>query len=148
MENTKKIKVSICTGTACFVMGASEILVLEDSLPDELKGIVEIEGLTCLEKCKNTADFLHLHSRNSTGIDNIEIEHSADIPVFVGRNHRRITEKTPGACNVEFDIVHRRTDRSQRDPHFQLPPSAVSSGSYFDIFAVPLHITGLCGNSN
>ena len=54
MENTKKIKVSICTGTACFVMGASEILVLEDSLPDELKGLVEIEGLTCLEKCKNT----------------------------------------------------------------------------------------------
>ena len=54
MENTKKIKVSICTGAACFVMGASEILVLEDSLPDELKGMVEIEGLTCLEKCKNT----------------------------------------------------------------------------------------------
>lgn len=54
METTKKIKVSICTGTACFVMGASEILVLEDSLSEELKGLVEVEGLTCLEKCKNT----------------------------------------------------------------------------------------------
>ena len=26
----KKIKVSICTGTACFVMGASEIMLLEE----------------------------------------------------------------------------------------------------------------------
>ena len=54
MENNAKVSVELCFGTTCFVMGASEILVLEDSLPDELKGIVEIEGLTCLEKCKNT----------------------------------------------------------------------------------------------
>ena len=32
----KKIKVSICTGTACFVMGASEIMLLEEKLSDEL----------------------------------------------------------------------------------------------------------------
>ena len=50
----KKIKVSICTGTACYVMGASEILLLEESLSEDLKEMVEIEGITCLEKCKNT----------------------------------------------------------------------------------------------
>lgn len=50
----KKIRVSICTGTACFVMGASEILVLEETLPPNLKDKVEVEGITCLEKCKNT----------------------------------------------------------------------------------------------
>ena len=50
----EKIKVSICTGTACYVMGASEFLVLEDSLPEHLKGKVEITGLTCLDKCKNS----------------------------------------------------------------------------------------------
>ncbi|MCM1321329.1 MAG: NAD(P)H-dependent oxidoreductase subunit E [Bacteroides sp.] len=49
----KKIKVSICTGTACFVMGASEIMLLDEWLPENLKEIVEIEGLTCLEKCRN-----------------------------------------------------------------------------------------------
>lgn len=49
----KKIRVSICTGTACFVMGASEILLLEEELPEELKDMVEIEGITCFEKCKN-----------------------------------------------------------------------------------------------
>lgn len=51
---SEKIKVVICSGTACFVMGASEILLLEDSLPDELKGRVEIEGATCLGFCKDS----------------------------------------------------------------------------------------------
>ena len=50
----KKIKVSICTGTACYVMGASELLLLEEMLPENLKDKVEIEGDTCLERCKNT----------------------------------------------------------------------------------------------
>lgn len=49
----KKITVSICTGTACFVMGASEIMLLEEELSPELKEIVEIEGITCLDLCKN-----------------------------------------------------------------------------------------------
>lgn len=51
----KKVKVSICTGTACFVMGASEIMMLEDSLPEDLKNSVDIEidGVSCLEKCGN-----------------------------------------------------------------------------------------------
>ncbi len=48
-----KIKVSICTGTACYVMGASEILLLGDELPAELQSKVEVEGITCFEKCKN-----------------------------------------------------------------------------------------------
>ena len=50
----KKIKVSICTGTTCYVMGASELLLLEEVLPEHLKDVVEIEGVTCLEKCKST----------------------------------------------------------------------------------------------
>ncbi len=51
----KTVKVSICTGTACFVMGASEIMLLEENLPDDLKGKVEVEGITCLEKCKDSS---------------------------------------------------------------------------------------------
>lgn len=49
-----KIKVSICTGTACFVMGASEIMLLEEELPEELKDKVEVEGITCFEHCKDS----------------------------------------------------------------------------------------------
>ena len=51
----EKIKVSICTGTACFVMGASEIMLLEDNLPQDLRGKVEVEGIPCLEKCKDSS---------------------------------------------------------------------------------------------
>lgn len=50
----EKIKVQICTGTTCFVMGSSEILLLVDSLDDELKDIVEIEGQNCMEICKDS----------------------------------------------------------------------------------------------
>ncbi|HPO02437.1 NAD(P)H-dependent oxidoreductase subunit E [Treponema zuelzerae] len=51
---SEKIKVVICSGTACFVMGASEILLLEESLPEDLKDKVEIEGATCLGLCKDS----------------------------------------------------------------------------------------------
>ena len=51
----RKVRVSICTGTACFVMGASEIMLLEEELPEDLKGKVEIEGIQCLEKCKDSS---------------------------------------------------------------------------------------------
>ena len=35
-------------------MGASEIMLLEEELSPELKEIVEIEGVTCLDLCKNS----------------------------------------------------------------------------------------------
>ena len=48
----KKNKVTVCTGTTCFVMGGSELLLLEDQLPPELKAVTDIEGATCLGLCK------------------------------------------------------------------------------------------------
>ncbi len=50
----KKHKVTICTGTACFVMGGSELLLLEEQLPDDLKIITEIEGSPCIGICKRS----------------------------------------------------------------------------------------------
>jgi len=49
-----KHKVTICTGTACFVMGGSELLLLEEQLPNELKAITEIEGSPCIGTCKQS----------------------------------------------------------------------------------------------
>lgn len=48
-----KVKVKICVGTTCFVMGASELQNLEDFLPEEMKNKVEISGTTCLGACKD-----------------------------------------------------------------------------------------------
>lgn len=49
----RKVKVKICVGTTCFVMGASELQELESFLPDDLKDKVEISGSTCLGLCKD-----------------------------------------------------------------------------------------------
>ncbi len=49
----EKIKVVICTGTACFVMGGSELLTLDDHLPEMYADRVQIEGTGCLDYCKD-----------------------------------------------------------------------------------------------
>lgn len=47
------LKISICSGTACFVMGGSELLLLEEELPESWRGRVEIEASPCLGFCKD-----------------------------------------------------------------------------------------------
>jgi len=48
----KKIKVEICVGTTCYILGAAELQELERFLPDELRDQVEVTGVTCLGSCK------------------------------------------------------------------------------------------------
>ncbi|MCL2242329.1 MAG: hypothetical protein FWC04_07380 [Chitinispirillia bacterium] len=50
----KKHKVIICTGTACFVMGGSELLLLEEQLPDDLKAVTDVAGSPCAGICKRS----------------------------------------------------------------------------------------------
>jgi NADH:ubiquinone oxidoreductase subunit E len=52
MEN-EKILVEVCVGTACFVMGSSNLLEdLKEELPEHLKGKVELVAKRCLDLCK------------------------------------------------------------------------------------------------
>ena len=50
----KKHKVTICTGTTCIVMGSSELLLLEEQLPSDLKAVTEIEGSPCSGICNHS----------------------------------------------------------------------------------------------
>jgi NADH:ubiquinone oxidoreductase subunit E len=50
-----KHKITICTGTTCFVMGGSELLLLEEQIPEDLKAITEIEGSPCIAICKKAS---------------------------------------------------------------------------------------------
>ncbi|MCT4638363.1 MAG: (2Fe-2S) ferredoxin domain-containing protein [Bacteroidales bacterium] len=52
----KKVNVKICIGTLCYVMGGSELQLLEEHLNDDLKKRVTIEGTTCLDYCHNEAN--------------------------------------------------------------------------------------------
>ena len=47
----KKITVKICTGTLCYVMGGSELQLLDEYLPEDVKEKVDIKGSTCLDFC-------------------------------------------------------------------------------------------------
>ena len=50
-----KTKITICTGTACYVLGGANLLELEDFLPDDIKSKVEITGSACLGMCKTAS---------------------------------------------------------------------------------------------
>lgn len=50
----KKILVEICVGTSCYVMGASELMLIEEYLTPEQNEKVEIKGTTCLDDCQHT----------------------------------------------------------------------------------------------
>lgn len=48
-----KVKVEICCGTACYLLGAVQLMKLEAGLPEALKDRVEIEPKGCLGLCND-----------------------------------------------------------------------------------------------
>lgn len=46
------IKVEICCGTACYLLGAAKMMNLEEELPPDCRGRVEIEAKSCLDLCE------------------------------------------------------------------------------------------------
>ena len=42
-----KIKVEICCGTACYLLGAANLMSIEDEIPAEFRDKVEVEARTC-----------------------------------------------------------------------------------------------------
>ncbi len=48
----KKVKVEICCGTACYLLGASHLMEIEHQLPDDCRARIEIEPKGCLELCE------------------------------------------------------------------------------------------------
>jgi NADH:ubiquinone oxidoreductase subunit E len=71
-----KIKIEICLGTTCHVMGASELIGLEQLLPPELRNDVEVVGNACLDACHNrrygSAPFVRINGNRL--IDEASIE--------------------------------------------------------------------------
>ena len=53
----EKIKVDVCLGTTCFVMGGSHLQELIDIVPRKYGDKVEVNGSTCLEMCSNNTEY-------------------------------------------------------------------------------------------
>ena len=49
----EKLKVEICMGTTCHIFGSSELLRVEDFIPESLKDSVEIRAIPCLGACND-----------------------------------------------------------------------------------------------
>lgn len=77
----KKIKVEVCLGTTCFVLGSAELAEMEYLLPDELKHRVEVVACPCLEACNNrnygNAPFVRID--NDQMIDNATVERVTEV---------------------------------------------------------------------
>lgn len=49
----KKVNVSICTGTTCYLMGAAHLLCIDEVLDPYVRDYVEVCGSHCLGLCNN-----------------------------------------------------------------------------------------------
>ncbi len=47
----EKVKVRICTGTTCFVMGAAHLQRLDEVVSKSIRDSIEIEGCRCFGFC-------------------------------------------------------------------------------------------------
>jgi len=46
-----KIKIEICVGTSCHLMGSNLILDFLENLPESIKTRLDISYISCLDKC-------------------------------------------------------------------------------------------------
>jgi NADH:ubiquinone oxidoreductase subunit E len=52
MGKKEKVMVRICVGTACFVQGGADLLLYNDFLDPVVLANCDIEGVSCLNMCK------------------------------------------------------------------------------------------------
>ena len=58
MSETNKIKVEICLGTTCYVLGSFRLSALEEQLPPELKETAQ-GGIAATDRGKEIAREIH-----------------------------------------------------------------------------------------
>lgn len=46
-----KFSLEICMGSACYLLGAQDLLEVIERLPEEKRAKIEIKGATCLKAC-------------------------------------------------------------------------------------------------
>lgn len=88
----KKIKVRICVGTSCFVMGAAQIQSLEFNAPADIADQIEIIEERCMNLCK---DIKSKYNRGPFVFVNEELIEEASYEKVVAKIREKIKEQ----CN-------------------------------------------------
>lgn len=85
---SEKVKITICTGTTCYVMGGAELLMLEECIPTEWKKLIEINASPCFEVCNQVgagkAPFMEIDGETIS---------QANLTVAVERLREKLTQK-------------------------------------------------------
>ena len=77
----KKVKIEVCCGTACYLLGAANLMELEDKLPEGLKDLVDIQASPCLELCERD----NLGGAPYVRINGTEIMSNANVEKLIKR---------------------------------------------------------------
>ena len=66
-----KIKLRLCAGTMCYVMGGAQLMEIEELLSEEEKQGIEITFSPCLQRCngKDTPPFNVAHQDPNLPVD-------------------------------------------------------------------------------
>jgi NADH:ubiquinone oxidoreductase subunit E len=85
-----RVRIVICTGTTCYVMGGANLLGLEDELPDELRDRVAVEGSPCLDLCKGGR-----YGKAPFALVGDRVLCEATVPKILEELRRRIPDERP-----------------------------------------------------
>ena len=77
----EKIKVEICCGTACYLLGAAKLMNIEEELPENLKDKVDIQASPCLGLCERD----NLGGAPYVRINGSEIMSNANVEKLIAR---------------------------------------------------------------
>lgn len=91
----EKIKVNICNGTTCFVMGASKFQEAENLIPEKLKKYVDVRLQSCLDLCKNNE-----YTKSPYIKVDDEVISEATVEKLLDVIQRKINEINQGDSNV------------------------------------------------
>lgn len=62
----RKVTIEICMGSACYLLGAQELIETIESLPQEVQDRIDLCGSTCLKACGQgpniTVDGILIHN--------------------------------------------------------------------------------------
>lgn len=83
----KKIKVRICVGTSCFVMGAAQIQSLEFNAPADIADQIEIIEERCMNLCK---DIKSKYNRGPFVFVNEELIEEASYEKVVAKDRKSV----------------------------------------------------------
>ncbi len=72
--NMRTVTVTVCTGTACYILGGSELLTVKEKLPKRYSKYIILQGSSCMNRCgerseKNRPPYVSVDGEIYGGVD-------------------------------------------------------------------------------